>query len=390
MSAWPYTGKLVYALLVYFVWGVVSSFWNIPYGTMLNSLTTRGDERTQLSNFRSIGSTGANVLVTTIAPLLIFNSVNEPQSAGFLILSIVLGVFSVLCLWGTHKLTHERVAIARPDSQERIQYLKVLASFARNRPMIAIMASYIVFKFTVQTIPIMNQYVFMSYFQNTTILSAIGLGTLIPLVLGMLVLKPMVARFGKRNLTTWPLLIAASLYLALAILPVSPVMWIVIEMICSFCYGFFMLMLWAMIADAVHYQAVLTRQRNDGIVYSTVTFVVFMVASLSTSFIAIVLDVLGYQPELQAEQTAQVALNLRIAAGLLPSLGCLLVFLIFRYVNNISDARMEEIREEARTIAGTSGDSEEDASSVAAAPSADGSDAEPTHPTTRRHEGETP
>lgn len=349
-SGLPYATKLIYALLVYFCWGVVSSFWNIPYGTMLNAITTDSKERTELSNFRAIGSTGANILVTTVAPLIIYDAYNNPRATGFLVLSVALAVFSVLCLWGTHTLTSERVVVSLATEKQKVDYLKMLRSFARNRPMISIILAYITFKFFVQTINMMNQYVFMSYYKNTDILAAIGLGNIVPLVLGMLMLKPAVNRFGKKAMTTWPVLIAAACYATLAFVPVSPWVWIGFQMLASFFQGFFTLLIWALIADAVDYQTYLTRQRNDGVVYSTVTFVVFMVASLATSFIAIVLDQLGYDPELQANQTVEVANSLRITAGALPAIGCLIVFLLFTFVYNMTEQKLAEVRDVIDTL----------------------------------------
>lgn len=345
-AEWAYPVKVGYALVVYFVWGVVSSFWNIPYGTMLNTITTDGKQRTELSNFRAIGSTGASILVTTIAPLIVYDQMNTPRAGGFLVLTVILGILSVICLFLTHRLTSERVVVSLATEPEKINYLKVLLGFARNRPMIAIILSYITFKFLVQTINLMNQYVFMSYYKDTRILAAVGLGTLVPLVIGMLVLKPAIRIFGKRFLTTWPLLIAGAMYLVLAFAPIPAWGWIGIQMVCSFFQGFFTLLIWALIADAVDYQTWLTKKHNDAIVYSTVTFVVFLVASLATSFIAIVVDAVGYEPALQADQPAQVALNLKMAAGIMPALGMFIVFVIFKFVNNISEARMDEIRAE--------------------------------------------
>lgn len=218
----PYSGKLIYSIVVYFVWGVISSFWNIPYGTMLNSITTDSTERTELSNFRAIGSNGAQILVTTIAPLIIYDKLNNPRAPGFMALSVFLGILSILCLFGTYRLTSERVVISLARERQKVNYISLVRSFAQNRPMLSVIFAYITFKFLIQTISLMNQYVFMSYYKNTDTLAAIGLANIIPLVCGMLILRPAVARFGKKRMTTWPVLIAAIAYSILALVPVTP------------------------------------------------------------------------------------------------------------------------------------------------------------------------
>ena len=190
ISGTPYTIKIAWCLGIYFLWGVISTFWNIPYGTMLNTITTDQGQRAELSNFRSIGSTGANVLMQTVAPLIIFNEINEATASGFLILSIIGAIFSIICLYFTTKWCNERVVINVGAENKKIDYVKVIKSFGKNRPLIAVILAYITFKFFVQTTGITYQYVFQVYYQNTDALAVLGLLTMAPLVIGMLIVEP--------------------------------------------------------------------------------------------------------------------------------------------------------------------------------------------------------
>ena len=356
ISGTPYTFKIIWCLLIYFLWGVISTFWNIPYGTMLNTITTDQGQRAELSNFRSIGSTGANVLMQTIAPLVIFNELNEATASGFIILSIIGGIFSIICLYFTTKWCNERVVINVGDENKKIDYVKIIKSFAKNRPLIAVILAYITTKFFVQTTGITYQYVFQVYYQNTEALALLGLLTMIPLVIGMLVVKPLIKRFGKKNLITWPMLISAALFASLAIFPVSPQAWIIIHVIANSFMVFFNLLIWSLIADGVDFQAWLTKERNDGTVYATVTFLVFFVSSLSTSFITMLLDAIGFVPELQVNQAVGVAERIKVMAGTLPAIGCIIVFILFMFIYNLSDERMAEISAEVTAMSSKLGE----------------------------------
>ena len=187
ISATPYWFKIVYCVGIYFIWGVVGIFINVPYGAMVNSMTSNQMERTELSNARSVGSLGANIITTTIAPLILFDAMNNPVAGRFIHLALILSVFTVVCLAMTHKLCRERIVVSiskeNAEEKEKIDYLKVIKTFAKNRPMIAVVVAYIVAKFFLQTTGLTNQYVFMTYFQDTGKLAAIGLGTLVPMVL---------------------------------------------------------------------------------------------------------------------------------------------------------------------------------------------------------------
>jgi len=342
----PYWFKIVYCLGIYFIWGIIGTFINVPYGAMVNSMTSNQLERTELSNARSIGSLGANVITTTIAPLILFDAMDNPVASKFILLALILSIFTFVCLYLTHSLCRERIVVSvSKDSTEKqkIDYVKVIKTFAKNRPMIAVVLAYIIVKFFIQTTGLTNQYVFMSYYHDTGKLAAIGLGTLVPMILAMALLKPMIKLFSKKQLITWPFLIAAALYLVLAFFPVSASTWIIIQLVASFFTSFFSLLVWSLIADAVDYQAYLSGVRNDGTVYATITFLVFFISSLSTSLIAILLDMVGYDASLGSEQVASVANNIKTLSGILPAIGCVLIFICFFLIYNMNDEKMKEI-----------------------------------------------
>lgn len=94
------------------------------------------------------------------------------------------------------------------------------------------------------------------------------------------------------------------------------------------------------------YHAWLTKERNDGTVYSVVTFVVFLVASLSTSFITILLDFVGFNPVAQVNQAAGVANNIKNMSALLPVIRCVLIFVCFFFIYNMNDQEMARVSAE--------------------------------------------
>lgn len=352
VHAMPYAAKIVWVLLIYFFWGIIGTFINVPYGAMSNIITTNQIERTELSNFRSIGSFAASMGTTTIAPLLLFDQNNDPIAGRFILLSVILGVFCTVCLFLAHTLIHERVLVEEVkvnENGEKINYLQVAKSFLHNRVMIAVVASYVIVKLFIQPVSTLNQYVFMTYFQDTSSLAMASLTTMGPMLLGMVFLKPLVKRFGKKALVTWPLLGSALMHGANMLLPLGPKEWIFCQLMASACITCLNLLLWSLIADAVDYQVYLTGQRNDGTVYATITFIVFFAASASTSIIALLLEAVGYDPTLGSMgQLAGVPEKIKMLGGAWPMIGALLSFVCFKFIYNVSDARMREISEELR------------------------------------------
>lgn len=352
VHAMPYAAKIAWVLIIYFCWGIIGTFINVPYGAMSNIITTNQIERTELSNFRSIGSFAASMGTTTIAPLLLFDQNNDPIAGRFILLSVILGVFCTVCLFLAHTLIHERVLVEEVkvnENGEKINYLQVAKSFLHNRVMIAVVASYVIVKLFIQPVSTLNQYVFMTYFQDTSSLAMASLTTMGPMLLGMVFLKPLVKRFGKKALVTWPLLGSALMHGANMLLPLGPKEWIFCQLMASACITCLNLLLWSLIADAVDYQAYLTGQRNDGTVYATITFIVFFAASASTSIIALLLEAVGYDPTLGSMgQLAGVPEKIKMLGGAWPMIGALFSFVCFKFIYNVSDARMREISEELR------------------------------------------
>ena len=351
VTAWPYFVKVAWVLVTYFIWGIVGTFINVPYGVMNNLITTNQLQRTELSNFRSIGSNAANIGTTTLAPLLLFDANNDPIASRFILLTVILGVFCTVCLIITHLFVRERVLVTDSiqKESEHINYIQIVKSFFKNRIMIAVVLSYIIYKLFIQPLSMMNQYVFMTYFQDTELLSLASFTTIIPTIVCMLILKPLVTKFGKKNLCTWPLLGATAMYLGTMLLPMTPVSWIALQVVASLCYTLYVLLLWSLIADAVDYHAYITGQRNDGTVYATITFIVFFAGSVSTSIIALLLELVGYDATLGSmNQLAGVPERIKMLVGFWPALGAFLLFVCFKFIYNVSDEEMVRISDSLR------------------------------------------
>ncbi len=356
VTAMPYAAKIVWVLVIYFIWGIVGTFINVPYGAMTNIMTTDLVQRTELSNFRSIGSALGNIVPSTVAPLLLFDANNDPIASRFVVLSVVLGVFCVVCLYAAHALVKERVLVT-PDSNisaagEKVNYWQVAKSFSKNRIMIAVVLAYVTTKLFTQPVATINQYVFMVYFQDTSILSLTALTAMIPMVVGMILIKPLVKRFGKKNLVTWPILFSALCYALTAILPMSPMTWIICQLGATIGAIGAGLLQWSLISDAVDYQAYITGVRNDGTVYATITFIVFFAASASTSIIALMLELLGYNPDLGSMgQLAGVAENIKFFGGAWPAIGSIIIFICYKLIYNINDDEMRKVSAAVKAMA---------------------------------------
>lgn len=337
-----YTVKLVMCFVSYLAWDIAYTCMNIPYGSMASVITSDSVERTQLSNWRSIGSMIANIGISVAVPILLFED-SSPVAERFFPFALVLGFISIGAFMLLYFWCPERI---QPQAKEKqkYNYWQTLKSIFKNRPMVGLIICTLAFKLFCSSYSTTSQYVFMCYFQDTDLLSVATLAASLPMLLAMFVVTPAVKRFGKKKLCSWPFLGSCIVDLIMAFVPISsPIVWIVLEAISSAFLGFFSMLMWALISDCIDYQEYLTGRREEGTVYSTYNFLSKFVSSYSSSIIALGLAAVGYNADLGINQAAGVASNIKMFSGLLPAIGCLLAFLAMHFIYTLDEKELAKM-----------------------------------------------
>ena len=73
--------KALFFILGYVIWDAAYTMANVPYGTMLNLVSEKAEERASLSVFRSLGGAVGGMLPGIILPMLIWNKVTfDPEN----------------------------------------------------------------------------------------------------------------------------------------------------------------------------------------------------------------------------------------------------------------------------------------------------------------------
>ena len=149
-----------------------------------------------------------------------------------------------------------------------------------------------------------NTYLFKDYFGNTKALSMVSLVQSLAVIIGMPLVKPLVNKFGKKEVASAGVLLAAVVYGVLYLLPnLNATQFIGILAIGMFGYGMFNLVIWAFVTDLIDYHEYLTGLREDGTVYSIYSFARKIGQAVAGGLGGVALAAVGYNPKL-AEQTA--------------------------------------------------------------------------------------
>lgn len=340
----PYALKIVMCLGLYCVWSVAYTSVNVPYGSMQSVITTQSDERSSLSTWRSVGAMLAQIPVMILLPKLVYDSnTSNPRGNVFIYIVGVMGLIGFVSFILLRKLTTERVE-PTVNNVQKFNYFKTLASFFKNKPMMGVTISSVAYLALMMTVTNSMQYVFMCYFKNTKIIPIATIIAGLPIGLGIVITKPLLKKFTKKQLCTYPFAISAvAAGIATFVRFDNPYVWIAFIGVSMFGTCFYLTLMWALVADCIDYQEEKTGRREEGSIYATYSLFRKIAQGVGASIIALSLDLTGYSEKLDALSQAEgVPEKIYIMTGALPLIGALICLFSMHFLYNIKDKKSEE------------------------------------------------
>jgi GPH family glycoside/pentoside/hexuronide:cation symporter len=334
--------ELMYAYFTYIVYGTLYSFINIPYGSMASVITDQSLERTALSTYRTIGAALANVIISVVVPYFIFGENDVVKSSGFFIAAVLFAVLVNILYYMSFKLTTERITTTHHAESNKAG-VQTLKGLLKNRSLLAFVAVSIIMLTVNLLIATITPYLSKDYFHNPKIITYFNL-SVIPVALVLLpTIKPLVARFGKKEVASGALVLTVISNILLFMLPVTnPWVYLVFQFISLIGLGYITMLTWAMVADIIDYHELITGKRQEGTVYSIYSFSRKLGQALAGGLGGFTLATIGYV-EGAAKQTPEVALRIKQAITLLPACGSLVMILLLVFVYNLSKDRVAKL-----------------------------------------------
>lgn len=326
-----------YAFVTYILWGTLYSTVNIPYGSMASVITNDPVERTTLSTFRTMGASLAGLIINVVGPLIIFVD-NKADANRFVLAAIIFGLLSIACYMSCYKLTMER--IVEPDKQkEKSKFSVTLKGLLKNKPLMWILIASLSFMVCFMLVGTVNVYLFKNYFASTTALSLVGFIQTATIFLATPLVKPLVAKFGKKETASMGVLLAAVMYsLLYALSDLHVNAFIGILTVAMFGYAFFNLVIWAFVTDVIDYHEYLTGLREDGTIYSIYSFSRKVGQAIAGGLGGFALAYVGYNAKLEVQSTETLH-GIHTLATLVPAIILFLIFLIVLFLYPLNKKR---------------------------------------------------
>lgn len=337
--------KIAYMFITYILWGsVFYTSINIPYGSMASVISAEPKDRSSLSVFRSMGSSIAGILISVIAPIVVYEKDalgNQVVNRGHF--SLIAGVFSVcavICYLLCYFLTTERVEIA-PKQKQKGATAKALKSILTTRSMIGVILSALLMLLATLMGQGINTYLFADYFKNTAALSIYSMLSLPAMFILAAVSTKLATKFGKKECCSFGMLFSGIAYLILGFLKIHNV-WLFVGYIFVAMLGmyFFNMQCYALVTDVIDDLEVKNGVRDDGTVYGVYSFARKIGQAIAGGLSGWALGWIGYD-ELAAGQTEAVANGIYNLATLFPGVVYLACGLVLFFVYPLTKKAVE-------------------------------------------------
>lgn len=332
----PMGFKIFWMFFTYLLWGSVCyTGVNIPYGSMASAMTDDAKQRTELSTWRNIGATIAQIIIAVVLPMVVYTKNEAGQSVlsgnKLMMASAVCSILAFLVYMVCYHLTTERVKIENKKEDQK-NVAQLFGIIFTNRAFLGIIIAALLLLLAQLTLSNMANYIYPNYFNNTAFLSISALvGCVIVLVLSTFVTK-LSAKFGKKELAAAGVIVsAASQFVVFAIHTHNVVVYILLYCITYAGMGFFNLLCWAMIIDVIDDIEVKHHLRSDGTVYSVYSFARKLGQAGSSGLSGAMLTAAGYTTATAFDTV--VVNRIYDMATLIPAIlyACMALVLLFIY-----------------------------------------------------------
>jgi Na+/melibiose symporter-like transporter len=342
-------GKIIYALITYFLLVIIYSANNLPYSALSGVITGDMKERNSLSSYRFVAVMVAQFIIQVLLLPLVLIFGHGDKAAGFKTVMGFFAITGVIFFIITFLTTKERIVPAQSEKSSVSQDLKDLV---KNKPWIIMLFVTILVFITLSLKGGMYIFYFKYYLHDSSIatfLDRIGFNKftvwlfhatgfqwpndpatsgnslfnasgIIFMIIGIMFSKPLADRYGKRDVFGFFLFLSALfLFLFAFYSPDSIGIVFITQILHGFFYGVTIPLLWAMIADVADYSEWKNNRRATAIIFSAMIFGLKAGLSIGGALGAALLAKYGYVAD-AVHQTAGTVSGIKMSVSIYPFL----------------------------------------------------------------------
>ena len=339
--------QYAYFSVIYILWGMTYTVMDIPYWSMLPSLSSTQKERESMSVIPRIFASSAWLLMGAFGIALRNYLGNGDEAKGYSSLSVVICVVFISTILVTVLFVKDRSSLEAAEGKkaQRTSLKDAIHVITANDQLKVYIGVVLAYNMLVQLAGGMAMY----YFKYVT-----GDENLFPYFttaasvaeMGALFIFPIFSRFMNKKkvfaiASFVPAIGLIGLLVAGAVIPTNIPVIIICGLFYKFGSGLTLGATTVMLADVIDYGEVTLGTRNESIVASFQTLLVKTASAVAGWLIGVGLTICGYVENVP--QTPQTILGMRILMGVGPSVVTVLAFVIYAKGYKLDSSRMEEI-----------------------------------------------
>ena len=247
-------------------------------------------------------------------------------------------------------MVEERVEL--PDAAEKFsfkEFFNDLVVLFQNKSFVGLMLATMFHLLGLIAFQQLLQYLFIDYFQDTTLLPDAGLA----MSFGGLAAAPFVGaitkRFGKKEAGATSLIAGGLMYIITFFLKIeNPVYYVLIVLVSNLIMGYFTMTMYAYVTDVIDDYQITEDDRKDGTIYSVYSFIRKVGQALAGFIAGSSLTLIGFQESVGSEQivqTAEVSERVYGLATLIPGTALLVAGLLLLFLYPLGKDRVDKNQE---------------------------------------------
>lgn len=343
---WPYSMRILYMIVTYVLWGsILYTSINIPYGSMVSVITNVEEERALLSVYRTLGAILAGVFIGVIVPNFIYenSSVGVTVSGNrFMIFAVICSLIAYISYQLAYRLCIERVEIKGQTAVVYRVFYKEVIDLLKDKAFIVVILGSLLVMIAMIGNQVMNQYLFLEYFENTRMLPVLSLLMTMSMIMMAPFAKYFTKKIGKKIASAVSLGITGGIYIIIFLLRTRNVeLYMALLFMANIGLAYYSLVGWTFVTDIIDNFHVREGVRKDGTVYAIYSFARKIGQALSGAIGGWTLAIIHYE-SMVPFQTQQVKNSIYNVTTLLPGVCILLASILFAFVYPLTKGKIED------------------------------------------------
>lgn len=347
-------GRLAWIYITYILFGMLYTCINIPYGSLAQVITSDDKERSSLSVFRSIGSTFGAMPAMVLASVCYVTLADGTKQMdykkvfiGVCFIAALSVIFYLLC----YRLSKERVE-SKPEPAKKGTSSEVIRALLKSPPFMAVCLASMLYLAAQMFGQGYNTYLFHYYFEKPGLTMLPTVFQYLPVAVVMFFATKLGNKFGRKEVCSLGMLIAAVFYIILFLLSLIGVTSVWLYLIANLMAGigtaFLFLLVWVLATDAIDYNRVTYGLKDEATSYAFYSFMRKLGQTVATVLINVPLLRIGYNgSELKTEGLSASALKTMYNYSvMIPAVLFLLVFILLKFMYPLDKKRIDKLQEE--------------------------------------------